>query len=86
MDLFYMMNPFDELLYSTFLKKEDINIWFSCISISFLSIPAKWKSFHSILNNIFLGNEKREEMIDVISKNTADDSWNVSVQISLAAT
>jgi hypothetical protein len=68
MDLFYMMNPFDELLYSTFLKKEDINIWFSCISISFLSIPAKWKSFHSILNNIFLGNEKREEMIDVISK------------------
>lgn len=61
-----MMNPLDELLYSIFSK--EMNIWFSCANVSFLSIPDKWKSFHSILNNIFLGNEKREEVIDLIYK------------------
>jgi hypothetical protein len=64
----YTMNPFDEQIYSTFLKTVELSIFFSCGSVSFCSISEKWKSYRTILDNIFLGNEKREEIIDLISK------------------
>jgi len=64
----YMMNPFDELIYSIFLKGMEQNSFFSYNCVSFMTILDKWKSYGSILNNMFLRNEKREEMIDLISK------------------
>jgi len=57
-----MMNQLDTLLYSIFLKGTDLNIWFLFGNVSFISIPEKWKSFGGVLNNIFMGNEKREEI------------------------
>ena len=64
----YMMNPFDERIYSTFLKRVELKMFFSCDNVSFCSISEKWKSYRTILHNMFLGNEKREEIIDVFSK------------------
>ena len=58
-----MMNQLDTHLYSIFLKGTDLNIWFMFGNVSFVSIPEKWKSFGGVLNNIFMGNEKREEII-----------------------
>jgi hypothetical protein len=53
----YMMNPFDERIYSTFLKTVELSIFFSCDKMSFCSISEKWKSYRTILQNMFLGNE-----------------------------
>jgi hypothetical protein len=79
MGLFYMMNPFDTLIYSRFFPKKlssvdtfseetDLNLLFFYEKISFLSIPEKWVSYKKVLNNIFLGDEKKEEVFGVISK------------------
>lgn len=62
------MNPFDTLLYTTILKGGNLDIWFSCENISFCSIREKWDLFGSILDNMFLGNDKREEIISAFSK------------------
>jgi len=82
MDLFYTMNPFDEIIYKTFfpftpesmdnaelgVSRKGLNHFFSYKKASFYSIFYKWKSFNDIINNIFIGDEIREELIDLICK------------------
>jgi hypothetical protein len=62
-----MMNPFDTLLYSVFLKGSELYLWFLFGNIYFVSIKDKWKSYGCVLNNIFTGNKKQEEIITVFS-------------------
>ena len=63
-----MMNPFDALIYSVCLVSIEQNMRFFFGNMSFTSIRDKWKAYDSVLNNMFLTIEKRDELMGVISK------------------
>ena len=65
---FYMMNPFDAFIYSAYLTGIEQNMCFFFGNMSFTSIRDKWKAYDSVLNNMFLTIEKREELMGILSK------------------